>query len=164
MELFEDVTANHALLRGACGRLEVLLARPSGCGWDDRMTLDSERLSREFSAFEAALKAHDAIEAAYMALVLGELETDRAMIAKISTGHKAVEDLARLMGAVAFLCDGEHVHRLRTVLERLAEEVEAHLAYAENVVFPRLRARLTESQLRAFWLRSFVVPAAGIAE
>lgn len=154
MDLIDGLLANHAALRGALEFMSGLLERPCGCGWEDQMSLDLERLAKERGVFMTALKAHDAMEAAYIERVLGQFKEDGEVLAALADGHRAVGDLARLFSVVAVLCDGEHVHRLRTVLERLREELEARLSYEEKIVFPRLRERVSSEQLRELGRRA----------
>jgi len=154
MDLIDGLLANHSTLRGALDYMNGLLERPCGCGWEDRMTLDTERLAKERGVFMSALKAHDIMEAAYIERVLGQFEEDREMTAALAEGHRALGDMSRIFSAVAVLCDGEHVHRLRTVLERLREELEERLSYEEKVVFPRLRERVSSEQLRELGRRA----------
>lgn len=154
MDLIDGMLANHGTLRGSLMFLGALLDRPCGCGWDDLAVIDQDSLARELAGFMEALKRHEALEAEYMESVLRIRQADRELTDAVSAGHRAVEDLARIFGAVASSGDGEHVHRLRTVLERLTEEVEIHLAYEERVVFPLLRARLTHAELRELGRRA----------
>lgn len=147
MDLIDGMMANHGTLRGSLIFLGALLDRPCGCGWDDLRVIDQDSLAREINGFMEALRRHEALEAEYVESVLKTRHADRELTETVSTGHRAVEDLARIFGAVASSGDGEHVHRLRTVLERLTDEVETHLAYEERVVFPLLRARLSHAEL-----------------
>lgn len=159
MDLIDGMLANHRTLRGSLVFMSALLERPCGCGWDDLMSLDLVRLSKERDVFMAALKAHDAFEAVYVERVLSQFDMERGVIAALAEGHRAVADMTRLFSVVAVICDGEHVHRLRTVLERLSEELEAHLSYAENTVIPELRAKLSAAQLHELGRRAGAIPA-----
>lgn len=158
MDLIDGMLANHGTLRGSLIFLGALLDRPRGCGWDDLVSLDRDSLARELSGLMDALRKHDALESAYMARAFGRGEEDRHLAAAVAAGHRAVADLARILGAVVGAGDGEHVHRLRTVLERLTDEAEAHLSYEERVVFPLLRARLSPSELNDLWRRALGQP------
>ncbi len=151
MDFIDGMLANHGTLRGSLNFLGALLDRPCGCGWDDLVAVDQDSLSREITSFMGALRKHDALESAYLE---GALQDDKDLAAAVEKGHRSVFDLARILGAVASCGDGEHVHRLRTVLERLTDEAESHLAYEERVVFPLLRERLSAAELNELGRRA----------
>lgn len=148
MDIIDCLLEEHKELRGSLVLLTVLLDRPSGAGWDDRTALDRRRFTVEMNAFFSAFKAHEAAEDAYLTRVLRQIGVAPEINAAIAEGHRAIGDMTRLFAAVVISSDGEHVHCLRTVLVRLREELEAHLAYEEAMVFPELRARLPKPLLR----------------
>ena len=154
MDIIDCLLEEHKELRGSLVLLTVLLDRPSGIGWDDRTALDRRRFTVEMNAFFAAFKAHEAAEDAYLTRVLRQIGVEPAINSAIAEGHRAIADMTRLFAAVVISCDGEHVHCMRTVLARLREELESHLAYEEMVVFPELRARLAKPLLRELGRRA----------
>ncbi|MBI5245669.1 MAG: hemerythrin domain-containing protein [Elusimicrobia bacterium] len=159
MDIIDRLLEGHGKLRGTLAFLTVLIDRPSGIGWDDRATADRKLFARALDRFFTEFKAHEAMEDAYLTRVLRQAGMDPALSAAIEEGHRAVMEMTKLFGAVAASGDGEHVYRLRTVLSRLCEELEAHMVYEENVVFPELRARLPAGLLRELGRRARTVPA-----
>lgn len=148
MDIIDVFLERHGALRAELAGLAAPLRRPHGVGWDDCVSLDCQRLRRDIEAFFASFRAHEAAEEEVLTEIAGQFKLDAAMRAAFEDGRRAVADIMKLCGAVAFSFDGEHVHRLRELLGRMTEEVEAHLAYEEKSLFPLLRERLPAARLR----------------
>lgn len=158
MDIIEGFLEKHGQLRQELAALEAPFQRPHGVGWDDCVSLDRPSLLRGVESFLAGFKDHEADEDEFFARVAGELTLDAKMSAAFAEGRRAVYDIMKVFGAVAFTCDGEHVHRVRESLSRLREELEAHLAYEEKVLFPLLRERLPASRLRELGEKAHSLP------
>lgn len=145
MDIIDVFLEKHAGLRAELESLAAPFNRPHGVGWDDCLSLDRERMLRDVDSFFASFREHEASEDE---LFSERLSLDEPTRAAFDAGRRAVADIMKLFGAVAFTCDGEHVHRVRELLSRMREEVEAHLAYEEKVLFPMMRERLPAALLR----------------
>lgn len=142
------LVVEHAALRAEFARLAATFAGPHGVGWDDRLSLDRSRLLTDVRAFTDAFKRHEASETALLAPLLPLAELDGPAREAFESGHRLLEGMTGLLGAVAHSCDGDHVHSVRTVLDRLGQALEEHLAFEEAVLFPALRARVPPALLR----------------
>lgn len=148
MDIIEFFRASHRDLRRELAALEAPFNRPHGVGWDDCVSLDQEALQRDVDAFFSSFRRHEAAEDEVLAETAGRLGLDAEMLAEFTKGRRTVADVMKLFGAVAFSCDGEHVHRVRELLARMREEIENHLVYEEKILFPLLQEKLTAAQLR----------------
>lgn len=148
MDIIDAFLETHAVLRGELSALEAPFKRAHGVGWDDCMSLDQKSLLRDINAFFASFKKHEAAEDEFLAKVAGRFELDAQTRAAFAEGRRALSEIMKLFGAVAFSCDGEHVHRVRELLSRLRQELEAHLAYEEKILFPLLKKALPSELLR----------------
>ena len=159
MDIVDCLLKTHGELRGSLESLTVLLGSPRGVGWDDQSALDKEKFSRELAEFLSVFKAHEAVEDAFLSRVVRQIDPDPDLDAAITEGHRSLESLTRIFGVVAASCDGEHVHGVRTALGRLREELETHLAYEEESVFPRLRSCLRAGLLQELGRRASLMTA-----
>lgn len=150
MDIIDHLLEGHAALRGEFAGLTALFERPRGVGWDDRVALDKEHFARDVRAFIAAFKTHEAEEDAFFSKALRLVEVEADLRGVFLEGRRSLGEIMKLFGAVAFSCDGEHVHPVRAVLLRLGEELEARLAYEEKILFPKLRERLPAGLLEDF--------------
>lgn len=148
MDIIDVFLERHGILRAELSALGAPFKRPHGVGWDDCVSLDCQRLRRDIEAFFASFRDHESTEEEFMKEIAGQFKLDAAMRAAFEDGRRAVADIMKIFGAVAFTFDGEHVHRLRELLGRMSDEVEAHLAYEEKTLFPLLRERLPAERLR----------------
>lgn len=142
MGKIEGFLTSHAVLRAELEALSAPFKRTHGVGWDDCVALDQKRLLRDILAFIESVKTHETQEEAFLTEVSGALEPDEQTRAALAEGRRSLSELMKLLGVVAFTCDGEHVHRVRELLFRLRDELEPHLAYEEKTLFPLLRERL----------------------
>lgn len=142
MDIIDVFLERHAALRRDIASLEAPFLLPHGVGWDDCVSLDCERLLRDVERFFASFRSHVLAEDRFLKDAGGRLKLDAATEAEFSEGRRAVADIMKLFGAVAFTFDGEHVHRVRELLSRMHEEVEEHLDFEERILFPLLRERL----------------------
>lgn len=154
MDVIDLFLEEHAALRAALAALEAPFRPPHGVGWDDCLPLDRARLMRDAGAFFAAYRAHEAEEDGLLAEASARVELEDATRSAFAESRRAVSDVMKLFNAVVFACDGEHVHRVREVLSRMRDEVEAHLAYEEKLLFPLLRERLPAATLGALAQRA----------
>jgi len=161
MDIIEVFLEKHGALRRELEALEAPFRRPHGVGWDDCVSLDCKRLLKEIEAFFADFREHEAAEDEFMSEVASLAKPDAATSAAFANGRRAVADIMKLFGAVAFTFDGEHVHRVRELLSRMRAEVEAHLAFEEKTLFPMLRQGVPESVLRESGERALHGHAAG---
>ncbi|MBI2788530.1 MAG: hemerythrin domain-containing protein [Elusimicrobia bacterium] len=161
MDIIEVFLEKHGVLRRELAALEAPFQRPHGVGWDDCVSLDCKRLLKEIEAFFADFREHEAAEDEFMSGVSSLVKPDAATSAAFERGRRAVADIMKLFGAVAFTFDGEHVHRVRELLSRMRAEVEEHLAFEEKSLFPMLRERVPEGVLRESGERALHGHAAG---
>lgn len=148
MDTIDRLIVEHSSLRGELARLTAMFAGAHGVGWDDRLTLDRPRLLAQIRDFQAAFKSHETRENECLATILPLVELDRSARDAFEGGHRFLEGMTGLLGVVGQSCDGDHVHSVRTVLIRLGQELEAHLAFEETVLFPAIRRCAPASFLR----------------
>lgn len=148
MDIVDLLLKSHETLRGSLKSLTVMLGQPSGVGWEDRCGLDQANFSLQLKVFLVDFKAHEAVEDAFLSRIVRQLGLDPDLDAAIVEGHRALGEMTHLFGIIVGVCDGEHVHRVRTVLFLLSEELERHFSYEEKKVFPKLRERLPAGLLR----------------
>lgn len=148
MDIVELLIESHGMLRGSLQDLTARMGAPSGVGWEDRVSLDLGSFSRQLKVFLAALKAHEAVEDAYLSRVVRQLGLNPDLDAAISEGRRSLGAMSALFETVVRVCDGEHVYGARTVLCLLSDELERHFVYEEKLVFPKLRDRLPAGLLR----------------
>lgn len=161
MDIVDLLLESHETLRGSLKRLTAMLGEPSGVGWEDRLTLDRDPFSRQLKEFLAAFRAHEVVEDAYLSRIVREIGLNPELDAAIVEGHRSIRSMTHLFETIIGVCDGEHVHRVRTVLCLLSEDMERHLAYEEKQVFPKLRERLPAGLLRELGHRAQVLQHAG---
>lgn len=161
MDIVDLLLESHETLRGSMKRLTAMLGEPRGVGWEDRSTLDREPFSRQLREFLSDFKAHETVEDAFLCRIVRQLELNPGLDAAIVEGHRSLRSMARLFETIVGVCDGEHVHRVRTVLDLLSAELERHLAYEEKQVFPKLRERLPAGLLRELGHRAQAKQRAG---
>lgn len=147
MDIIDVFLESHAALRGELATLSAPFDRPHGVGWDDCVSLDMKRLSRDMRTFFDAFKKHEAAEDEFLTEVSGQFALDAQTQASFAEGRRSLGEIMKLFSVVAFSCDGEHVHRVRELLFRLREELEAHLVYEEKILFPLLKSRLPAERL-----------------
>jgi len=154
MDIIDVFLERHAILRGELTALEAPFRQPHGVGWDDCLALDGEALRRDADAFFASFRGHALDEDEFLAEAGALLNLDAQTQEAFGEGRRSVGDIMKLFGAVAFTCDGEHVHRVRELLSRMREEVEAHLLFEERTLFPLFKQRVSAALLREHGLRA----------
>jgi iron-sulfur cluster repair protein YtfE (RIC family) len=122
-------------LRRLAAQVEAAVGAQGGVGWDDCVFCDLKKLRATQEEFSRELLAHEAVEER---VVTERLR--RRLSEDIRKTHRTIERMLGLLRALSSLCDGQHVHSIRTAARRLREELEEHLAYEEKVLFPALRA------------------------
>lgn len=142
MDSIDRLMTEHAALRRDAAALLALLGPQRGVGWDDRSNCDVDAFRAARDRLAADLNAHEREEEGFMARRLrgpgrGELE------AEVERAHKTLNDLTALLQTAATLCTEGRVYQLRTITERVLEELEVHLVYEEKVLFPLLRGAAT---------------------
>jgi hypothetical protein len=148
MDIIELFLERHAALRKELAALESQFQRPHGVGWDDCVSLDCKRLLRDIEGYFASFRDHEEMEDEFLSEVSALVKLDATTRDAFTSGRRAVADIMKLFGAVAFSFDGEHVHRVRELLSRMSGEVESHLVFEEKILFPLLRERLPSALLR----------------
>ena len=118
-------------LRETAGELHETLAElldalgaPSGVGREDQAAFDRAALIERELRLQAAFRRHESC------VGLRRIPSSRALM--IDAQHRTIRDLLTLLGAVTQSCDC-HVHGLRFVLTRLEADIEAHLAFEEEL-------------------------------
>lgn len=150
MDIIEVFLVQHRELRRELTALQSVFQRPHGVGWDDCVLLDCKRLLKDSDAYFASFREHEAAEDEFMAEVASMLRLDAPTRDAFAGGRRAVAEIMKLFGVIAFTFDGEHVHRVRELLSRMSAEVESHLAFEEDTLFPLMRERLPAALLREF--------------
>lgn len=141
-DLFDSLLEEHAELRRSLATMAGLLGKAEGVGWDDQMNLDLRRLKEAERRFSDMLKAHERQEENRLSEHLKRLIPDGEFPSHaLETRHAAIRDIFQLLETVTGLCDGQHVYALRTLMTRVAEDLERHLAYEEQELYPLLRNR-----------------------
>ncbi len=148
MDIVEFLHESHRALRRELAALEAPFKLPHGVGWDDRVCLDRDALLRDVDVFFASFRRHEAAEDEVLSEAGDRLGLDAEMRAEFTKGRRTVADVMKLFGAVTFTCDGEHVHRVRELLGRMRDEIENHLSYEEQVLFPLLKEKLPAGELK----------------
>lgn len=146
MDIVEFFHESHMALRRELAALEAPFKLPHGVGWDDCVSLDRDALLRDVDAFFSSFRLHEATEDEVLAAAGRRLGLDEEMRAEFTKGRRTVADVMKLFGAVTFTCDGEHVHRVRELLSRMREEIENHLSYEEQILFPLLKEKLPAAE------------------
>ncbi|PIR15724.1 MAG: hypothetical protein COV48_12775 [Elusimicrobia bacterium CG11_big_fil_rev_8_21_14_0_20_64_6] len=147
MDIIEVSLIRHAALRGGLETISAPFNRPHGVGWDDCLTLDCQCLLTDIGDFLRACKEHEESEDELVAAVTALGAMDKRIGADYAESRRALGGAMKLFSAIAYTFDGEHVHRLRELLQHLREEFESHLAFKEKVLFPLLRERLSAERL-----------------
>lgn len=150
MDIIEVFLEKHGALRRELTALEAVFKRPHGVGWDDCVSLDCKRLLKDIEAYFSSFRDHEAAEDEFLSEVAALVKLDAPTRDAFANGRRAVAEIMKLFGVIAFTFDGEHVHRLRELLSRMSTEVEAHLEFEEKTLFPLIRERLPAALLREF--------------
>jgi hemerythrin-like domain-containing protein len=162
MDLVDLLLKGHKTLRGSLKTMTGMLGKPSGVGWEDRMALDHAKFSRHLNEFLVAFEMHEAVEDDFLARVVRQMGMEQELNDAVDEGHRSLREITRLFKVIVAECDGEHAYRVRMVLVRLSEELERHLAYEEERLFPTLRKRLPAGLLRALARRAIAKQRAGL--
>lgn len=148
MDIIDVFLERHAALRRDVAALEAPFQKPHGVGWDDCVAVDCGRLMRDIERVFASFREHAASEDRFMAQVADKVRLDAATAADFEEGRRALAEIMKLLGAIAFTFDGSHVHRVRELLSRMRAEADSLLAFEEQTLFPLLRRRLDAKLLR----------------
>ena len=142
MDTIDSLIEEHATLRRLAGEIEKAVGAQNGVGWDDRASCETTALRAAQRRFQDELKAHEAREERVVDAMLRDREREREQLEPaVRRAHVALDGLTALLRTLAGICDGTHVHAVRTAAERLHEELNAHLEYEERVVLPLLHPR-----------------------
>ncbi|MEK7233008.1 MAG: hypothetical protein AAB268_04280 [Elusimicrobiota bacterium] len=142
MDIIKVFCESHDALRCELEALAEPFKREYDVGWDDCLVLDKKSLLRDISAFIRDFKKHESEEDGFLAEVAGLLNLDADTVAVFAEGRRSLREYMQIFGAVAFVYDGVHVHRVREIITCLRAELGPHLAYEEKILFPLLRERL----------------------
>lgn len=141
-DLFSSLLEEHAELRRELAGMVGLLGKAHGVGWGDQQNVDLPRLKEAERRFSARLKVHERNEEERLSEPLRRLASEgKPPSETLETGHAAIRDVFRLLETVTSLCDGQHVYALRTLMTKVAEDLERHLAYEERELYPLLQNR-----------------------
>lgn len=136
-DAINELLKGHAQLREQMGAMLALLGRAKGPGWDDATRLDMQSVHEAEFRFSAALKDHESTEERFLSAAISRLSQDGRLAAgALESEHRALKNIFELLQSVTWLCDGEHIHRLRWVMSATAEILERHLSYEERELFP----------------------------
>ncbi len=132
--MIESLMREHAQLRRLAEEVEAAVGIQGGVGWDDCVVCDFKKLRATQERLARELAEHEKAEERVVAEMLrGRLSEE------IENTHRTIERMLQLLRALSSLCDGQHVHAIRTAAKRLRQELEQHLAYEEKTIFPALR-------------------------
>ncbi|NNN05759.1 MAG: hypothetical protein HKL90_07645 [Elusimicrobia bacterium] len=112
-------------------RLVALLGRAEGVGWDDQTRVDVRSLCARERRLREALRRHGKKDGALARTLASRGDLEDA--GTLDRQRESIENEARLLGALTGLCDGRHVYAVRGVVSRLAEDVQKHLEFHENL-------------------------------
>jgi iron-sulfur cluster repair protein YtfE (RIC family) len=144
MDNIESLIEEHATLRRLASEIGKAIGAQHGVGWDDRTSYEPQSLCMAQQRFHDELKKHEAREESVIDEMLRDREAERVELEpEIRRAHDSLDGMAALLRTLSTVCDGTHVYAVRTVAERLNEELQAHLAHEEQVLFPLLRRRRT---------------------
>jgi len=139
VETIDSLIGEHATLRVLASQIGKSLGPRTGTGWDDLAFGALTDFGAARRLFADALKAHEEKEERVISALVSRCDDHRAELEPvIEKAHASLNALMAMLDAVSSACDGKHIHAVRTVAERLREELEAHLAYEEKVLFPLL--------------------------
>lgn len=138
MDSIDRLLTEHASLRRDAAALLALLGPQRGAGWDDVSNCDVAAFRAARDRLAADLEAHELEEERFMARRLRGPGRDE-LEGEVERAHQTLNDLTSMLQTAAVLCVEGRVHQLRTIAGRVCEELEAHLAYEEKVLFPLLR-------------------------
>lgn len=141
MHLIDFLAQDHALLRSAFRSVELHLGPARGCGWEDRVRLDSARFHQDLDGLLRALHAHESLEEKVAARWRLTADDGVPLRALLLARHECIDSLMRLCAIAAALIVDGRVHATRTILSRLGDELAAHLEEEERALFPALRSR-----------------------
>ena len=140
MNRIDSLVEEHATLRRLAERIERSLGPQTGVGWDDLAAGELTGFCEAQRLFSDVIREHEEREERVIDDLLRSRADDRAELAPVIEGaHASLNALMALLGTVSGVCDGTHVHAVRSIAQRLREELEIHLAYEEKVLFPLLR-------------------------
>lgn len=141
--LFEE----HAELRRSFAEIVGLLGKEQDVGWNDQVNLDLPRLKEMERRFSSMLTRHERTEDTRLSAVLKRLTSEGKLSPQaLQNEHRAVREIFQLLESVTSICDGQHVYALRSLLSKVTESLERHLAFEERELFPLVRDGLRESR------------------
>lgn len=142
-DIFTNLLEEHARIRRSLSAMSCLLGEAEGVGWDDQKDLELQRLKEMERQFSIMLKAHERKEEDCLSEVIRSMLGEGSPSLKaLEAERKSIGEIFQLLQSVTSLCDGKHVYALRSVMSRVAEYLERHMAYEEQELFPLLKTRL----------------------
>lgn len=141
MNAIEELKSDHPRLRRLAREIEAAVGEQRGVGWDDRASCDVRRLLAVERDLARQMTEHERRERRALADAARAGLRCRELLRELERSERELGQLEGLLRTVASLCDGSHVHAVRTAVGRLVEELEARLAYEEQVLFPALDGR-----------------------
>lgn len=148
MNILEKLLEDHSHQRRLAGKMTAALGPPAGeVGWHDCASCDIESFKKAHRELKDHVLDHEKREELFLAEALALLENAEELEAELAKAHESVNHLLGLMETVTELYDGVHLHSLRTVAERLRDELESHHDYEEKKLFTHLRRTLPPADL-----------------
>lgn len=141
MDEIKRLVEEHAALRRLAADIGGALGGPSGVGWNDRLEGSFDAFRAAQRAFQERFASHEAGEERVIAAFLRAKPGERADLEPvIERAHASLKRAIALLETLSCVCDGTHVRAVRLAAARLQDELEAHLSYEEDVLFPVLEA------------------------
>ncbi|MDE2489812.1 MAG: hemerythrin domain-containing protein [Elusimicrobia bacterium] len=148
MNVLDKLLEDHSHQRRLAGKMTAALGPPAGeVGWQDCASCDLEGFKKAHRELKEHVLDHERREELFLAEAISLLENAQELEAELAKAHESVNHLLGLMETVTALYDGVHLHSLRTVAERLKDELESHHDYEEKKLFSRLRRTLPPADL-----------------
>lgn len=140
MDKIDSLIQEHATLRRLADRIVRSLGTQRGVGWEDCTDCEMTSFFSAQRVFQDMLAEHEAREERILGALLRHRETGSADLEPIlHRAHASLNGMTALLRTLSNVCDGRHVYAVRTMAERLRDELERHLTYEEKVLFPFLR-------------------------
>ena len=140
MDKIDSMIKEHATLRRLADSIVMSLGAQTGVGWDDCTDCEMTNFFSAQRVFQDMLAEHEASEERVLHAFLRRRKSENAELEPVlHRAHASLNGMTALLRTLSNVCDGEHVYAVRTMAERLREELETHLTYEEKVLFPLLR-------------------------
>ncbi len=140
VDKIDSLIEEHAKLRRLANRIVRSLGTQTGVGWDDCAGCEMTSFFSAQRLFQEVLADHEAREERVLKVLLRHREIESAELEPVlHRAHVSLDGMTALLRTLSNVCDGKHVYAVRTMADRLSEELDVHLTYEEKVLFPLLR-------------------------